>query len=69
MIVEFLMAKWVEVIAVILLMGGLLIFAFVGMCARDLIEKYEEEQRAKELSKKEKAELKKMMPELPKEDK
>ena len=69
MIVEFLMAKWVEVIAVILLMGCLLIFAFVGMCARDLIEKYDEEERAKELSKKEKAELKKMMPELPKEDK
>lgn len=66
---EFLMAKWVEVIAVILLMGCLLIFAFVGMCARDLIEKYEDELRAKELSKKEKEELKKMMPELPKEDK
>ena len=67
--IEFLMAKWVEVAFGLLLMVCLLIFAFVSICARDLIEKYEDELKAKELSKKEKEELKKMMPELPKEDK
>lgn len=67
--IEFLMAKWVEVVAVLFIFMFLLLIMFVSMCANSLIEKYEDELRAKELSKKEKEELKKMMPELPKEDK
>ena len=67
--IEFLMAKWVEVVFGLLLIGVLLLFAFVGMCAQDLIEKYEDELIAKELNKKEKRELQKMMPKLPKEEK
>lgn len=67
--IEFLMAKWVEVVAILFIFIFLLLIIFVGMCAQDLIEKYEDELRAKELSEKEKAELKKKMPELPKDDK
>lgn len=67
--IEFLMAKWVEVVFGLLLMGVLLLFAFVGMCAQDLIEKYEDELIAKELNKKQKKELKNMLPKLSKEEK
>lgn len=67
--IEFLMAKWVEVVFVLIMMMFLLLITFVNMCYQELRRKYYEEERAKELSKKEKAELKKMMPELPKEDK
>ena len=67
--IEFLMTKWVEVAFVILMMMFLLMIIFVNMCYQEAKRKYEDELRAKELSKKEKAELKKMMPELPKEDK
>lgn len=65
--IEFLMAKWVEVVFTLILFSGLLLFTFVGMCARDLIEKYEDELRKKELTKKEIKELQKMLPKLPKE--
>ena len=65
--IEFLMAKWVEVVMVLLIMVVLLLFVFVGMCAQELIEKYDNEP--KELTKKEIKELQKMMPELPKEKK
>ena len=67
--IEFLMAKWVEVVFGLLLIGVLLLFAFVGMCAQDLIEKYEDELIAKELNEKEKRKLQKMLPKLPKEEK
>lgn len=67
--IEFLMVKWVEVVFGLLLMGVLLLFAFVGMCAKDLIEKYEDDKLAQKLTKKEIKELQKMMPKLPKEKK
>lgn len=67
--IEFLMAKWVEVTFVMLMMMFLLLITFVNMCYQEAKRKYDDELRAKELSKIEKAELKKMMPELPKEDK
>ena len=39
------------------------------MCYQELRRKCEEEQRAKELTKKEKRELQNMLPKLPKEEK
>jgi hypothetical protein len=67
--IEFLMVRWVEVVFVLLMVIFLLLIIFVNMCYQEAKIKYEDELRAKELSKKEKTELKKMMPELPKEDK
>lgn len=58
--IEFLMAKWVEVVAGILIMGALLVFVLVLL----IYDEYKDENREDEY-----ADLKKMMPKLPKEDK
>lgn len=59
MIVEFLIAKWVEVVAGLLIMGCLLLFVFIMII-------YEEHKNDGE---DEFADLKRMMPKLPKEKK
>ena len=54
--IEFLMAKWVEVVAGILIMGSLLLFVFVMM----IYDEYKNDEFA---------DLKKQLPKLPKEKK
>lgn len=53
--IEFLMTKWVEVVFSLLVLACLLLIIFVIMC-------YEDSKREDEYE-----DLKKMMPELPKE--
>lgn len=65
--IEFLMAKWVEVVFGLLIIAFLLMIIFANMCYQELRRICEEEQRAKELTKKEIKELQKILPKLPKE--
>lgn len=67
--IEFLMANWGEVVFGLLIIAFLLMIIFANMCYQELRRKCEEEQRAKELTKKEKRELQNMLPKLPKEEK
>ena len=58
--IEFLMAKWVEVVAGILIMGALLVFVLILL----IYDEYKDDNQEDEFT-----DLKKMMPELPKEKK
>ena len=58
--IEFLMTKWVEVVAGILIMGALLVFVLILL----IYDEYKDENREDEY-----ADLKKQLPKLPKEKK
>jgi len=59
-VIEFLMAKWVEVVFALLCIACLLVITYVAMIYEEFKRKYEDDEFA---------DLKAMMPKLPKEKK